>query len=165
MREKPSNRSWPFHARAGLNTYATNMVPDVALLTEGLHLFITTDMIEFQGFLNDSTSWANGDAIPTRTTVPLNGLIQSQGNVGENADQPDSCAEFRGDQEIISPNPTQSCLLGDVFMGQMASLSFPIDHLRGGNGQGIESLILDMKGNPEGHLIEEDVHPLIMEEV
>ena len=47
----------------------------------------------------------------------------------------------------------------------MAKLFFPIDNLRGGNGQCFEPLILDMGGDPEGHFIEKDIYPLIMEEV
>jgi hypothetical protein len=68
--------SWPFHAGTRLDTYATDIVPDVAFFTEGLYLFITPHVIELQGVVNDGTGWTNGNTIPTVTTVPLNGLIR-----------------------------------------------------------------------------------------
>ena len=66
------------------------MVPDIAFPTEGLYPLIAPDMIEVQGFLNDGTNWTNGDTSTTRSTIPPNGHIMFQGNVGENTDQSNS---------------------------------------------------------------------------
>ena len=81
--------SWPFHARTRLDTYATDIVADVAFLTEGLYLFVASNMIELQGVVNDGTGWTKGDTIPTVATVSLNRLIRLEGNIREDADQPD----------------------------------------------------------------------------
>ena len=38
------------------------------------------------------------------------------------------------DEEVIPANPPQSCCPGNMLMGEMASLVFPIHDLRGRNG-------------------------------
>jgi len=92
------------------------MVSDIVFPTKGLYPLIAPDMIEVQGFLNDGSNWTNGDTSTTSSTVPPNGLILFQGNVGENTDQPNSCEPNVGLTKRlclpIQPNPASlaTCL-------------------------------------------------------
>ncbi len=88
-----------------------------------------------------------------------------KGKVCKDRQKANPCTIAFADQKVIPTDPPDSCCLGDVLMGEMASLTLPVDELGGGYRESSISKILDCvcQDKPQG--VEKNVHPLVMVKV
>lgn len=97
--------------------------------------------------------------------APTHGFINLKGHARKHGHQSQARAELRVYQKVIPADPSQSCLRGNMFMGDMSALFLPVHNLGGRNGQGLPSTILNKIGYLKGQFVQEDIHPLVVEEI
>ena len=79
-------------------------------------LFIALYVVEFGWFFRDGAGRAEFDTFIAVAAVALQRVIGREGEIGQYGYQPDPRSVFRGDQEIISPDPAQTRPPYDLFM-------------------------------------------------
>jgi hypothetical protein len=141
------------------------MVAESERLRKNLELIITPDVIEVFSPLFDGSGGANVYAGAARAAAFRQGGIRSKGKVCKNGQETNPCAVTLGDKKIVPTDPPDSRCLRDVLMGEVRSLSFPVDELRCGYGHSPISQILNGLRQDEAQSIEENIDPLVMVKV
>ncbi len=151
-----------FFPPARLYADAADVVTEPERFRKELQLFIATDVVEvFSSFL-DGSGGASGETGAARAAVPGGRGMDLKGKVGEDGQQADPCPELFGYKEIVPADPPDSRGLRRVLVGEMASLTLPVDKLGGGDGNRLKSEVLNGVVENEADRVEEDIDPLVM---
>lgn len=128
---------------AGLDTQATDELADKPFAPEFFQFLIASEVIEVPGFVFDRVRRTRNPTAPAFAAAVGKRLGEIQRHGGQNTHETNLGAVLWIHQKVVSADPPQARQHGDRFMGDMAALAPPIDHLRGGDGQGLVIQILD----------------------
>jgi len=142
------------------------MLADEMLPPEFLKFRVTKPMFEVGRIFADGRRRARSNTASARSAAENAGRPRRlEGHFRKNRNETNAGAELRRDQKIMAADPTQSGQTGDLFMGDMSQLVFPIDDLRGGYGESLEAEILETAGQEKRRPIEKIIHLAVMVEI
>jgi len=129
-----------------------------------LSVFVTGQVVERLPRVPDGPGRTGPGAGAAWAAVAGERGARLERHVREDRDQPETGPEPGIDEEVVTAEPAEARRPPDVLVRDVGPLPFPVDDLRGGDGQRREAPLLDEVRDEERSPVEEKVHlPVVME--